>query len=268
MRHHELIRASHMAHEGRLVTSGVSACLWHGLPVDLRDLDRLLLTRRRAGEEPPGAHGASTSRVLIRSHTCTEEVEPDAPVLTPAAAIVEYALQSGLPAGVAAADAALARGLVEEREIQDAILRRARRRGIRRVATLLTWVEPQAENAGESRARFALMQAGFDLESQVELETPGGLKRLDWRVRGTACGIELHGADKYVDGDGTLLRSRIRAQRRRDRDVQSTGHTLVDLTMDDITDIDLLRALVIAESAGALDRPTPAPWRPAGMGAA
>lgn len=270
-RHLETVAATHLEHEGRLVTSAVSACLYHGLPVDDRDLARVMVTRRASDDgATPAAHGTSTSRVLIRSSCRPEDVDDRAPVLTPAAAVVEYALQSGLPAGVAAGDAALRAGVATVEGITAAIGRRGGRNGIRRVSMLPGLLDPLAENGGESKARLALVQVGFDLESQVWVETSIGWFRPDWRVRGTATLIELDGVAKYLDEQGRLVTSRVRGDRTRDRALESTGHRVVHLSMDDIAARDTLRPLVVQHAGDALQKPTPpalsARTRPNGQG--
>lgn len=258
--HLETVAATHLAYEGRLVTSGVSACLFHDLPVDDRDLDRVLVTRRTSDDgTPPCAHGTSSTRVLIRASCQPDDVIPGVPVLRPAAAVVEYALQSGLPAGVAAGDAALRSGVAKTADITAAIGRRAGRTGIRRVSMLPGLLDPLAENGGESKARLALVQVGFDVESQVWVETPTGWYRADWRVRGTATLIELDGVGKYLDEHDQLVTARVRRDRTRDRALEATGHGVVHLTMDDINARDTLRPLVVQHAGDALRRPTPAP---------
>ncbi|WP_409485049.1 hypothetical protein [Arsenicicoccus dermatophilus] len=257
--HRETVVATHLDQQGAWVTSGPSACLWHDLPVDDRDLHRVLVTRRAGADgQPPPAHGSTTSRVIVRSHVEPQDVLDDVPVLRPAAAVAEYALHAGMSVGVAAADAALARGLVTEDDLGDALARRSGRRGIRAVTTLPRWTDPLAENPGESKARYRLSRAGFRLVSQVWCETPGGAYRLDWLVEGTATGIELDGTTKYLTDDGSLRSDRIRRQRRRDRDCAAIGLTLVHLTFDDFRLDDAgLRALVEREAGDALHRPTP-----------
>lgn len=260
--HLETVRATHLEYGDRMVTSSVSACLWHGIAVDDRDLCKVILARRAPVDgDAPASHGRSTHRVLVRAHAEDVDLASEAPVLRPAAAVVEYLMQAGLPTGVAAADDALRQGLVTLDDLAEATERRRGRTRISLAQSLAAWVDPLAENPGESRARVALVRAGFRVESQVWITTPGGRYRPDWRVVGTAALIELDGAQKYVGADGSLLTDKVRRQRTRDRDLELTGHAVAHITMDDLLGPAELREVVVRQVREALQRPTPEPWR-------
>ena len=119
-----------------------------------------------------------------------------------------------VPEAVAVLDGAVARGLVR---IHD--LRRLRpARGWAPFEQALRLVDPRSQSVGESIARVALVQAGFDVDIQVRLE---GVGRVDLLVDGLVV-VEIDGF-AYHSG-----RAEFRNDRRRDRAI-AVEHGLLEL---------------------------------------
>ena len=228
----------------RWVVSHVSALALHGLPLPRLD-DVVHLARREEGSL------RSRGRVLVHVPLPPEQVVVHRGVSSarPAAALVQSAGSLGLPAAVAAADAALARRLTTKEGL-DTALATVRVGGGRPAARLmLQLADPSAESPGESRARVVFYLADLPApEPQVVITDGGTGYRVDFLFRRHRVVVEFDGAVKYEGAEG---RTALMAEKRREDWLRSRGYEVVRLTWPDLDDPVRVRRLVLAAMARA-----------------
>lgn len=143
---------------GEPVVSHVSAAIVHGLPFGHSEIPPLHVTRREPGRARPGAP--------VRVHRAALEPAEvvdlgGVRVTSPERTVVDCALSLPFDHAVVVADAALRRGLVTRRSLQDQLARRDRVPGRRQAGAVLAFADPRSRGPGESFSRVLLHRWGF-----------------------------------------------------------------------------------------------------------
>jgi len=162
-------------------------------------------------------------------------------VVNPALAVIQTASCEGLRAGLIAADAALARGLVTTGDLAGAL---ASSGLAGEPARAVAMADGRSESPGESWSR--LVFAGLALpapELQAEIRDAGGrlLGRVDFLFRERRVIVEFDGRVKYEGADG---RDALFREKRREDALRSLGYQVVRLTWRDLSDPALVSRLV------------------------
>ncbi|TDO85404.1 type IV toxin-antitoxin system AbiEi family antitoxin domain-containing protein [Enemella evansiae] len=253
--HRALIQAVAAAHPDA-VLSHVSAAVLHDLPVPLRSLARVHLTKQ----------GRNTgSKRLDRSylHRVTQEIPTvvvEELVVTDLPTTVLDLIRALQPAdAVAVADRALALGL-DRAELLERIGRERGRRGNANARRVLLFADRLAESAGESWTRWAFHCAGLPAPKlQVEFFDHRGVPvarvDFDWPEWGVCA--EFDGEIKY----GRLLRPGqgvadvIRAEKSREEELRrASGRWLVRVITRELDDLAELRRTILDAAGHAARR--------------
>jgi len=163
-RHLQLVRAS--LHQTRLpgaVVSHVSAAVVHGLPVDKDRLGQAHLVRE--GRSHSSARGPVR---LHREPLVDAAVVGDLPVTTLATTVVTLARLLPFGEAVAIADAALRK--TNRNVLRAALDESPSQRGIARARRVISFADPRAASAGESRSRALMSDLGLPMPDQLQLE--------------------------------------------------------------------------------------------------
>ncbi|MFT3862071.1 hypothetical protein [Micropruina sp.] len=226
--HRQLIDATIPRLRPGHVLSHTSAAWLHGLPVDAGELGLVTVTK-------PGTGGAALGPYLHRYRTPLPEADiesVDGLCRTRLArTVVDVGRCGDLGFAVAAADAALRRGLApDELATQLQVIRRY---GIRRARTMVELADARSESPGESLSRVAMWRLGLPTpELQFEIVIGGTRYRADFawpefRVLG-----EFDGKVKY----GELLRpgetaaDAVMREKRREAALRAAGWWVVRWT--------------------------------------
>ncbi|MBY4415308.1 hypothetical protein HQO25_04555 [Rhodococcus fascians] len=245
-RHRLLIDAILPILSGGYVVSHRSAALLHGLPLPTGGLDKVHITRHRRGG------GRTNTAVTVHCAPSLSSVTVDGVSVTSLArTVVDLARTETLLSAVIAGDVALK--CCDESEL-DADLQRARGwKGVAQARRAVNLMDGRSENPGESQSRIILREAGFDVESQVEILDPSGrsVARIDWMVNGLVV-CEFDGKAKYTKylrqdenpGD-VVFREKVREDAVRD-----LGYPVVRWTWADLAN----PAELVARVARAVER--------------
>lgn len=201
------------------VVSHVSAAILHALPVPVSHLSQVWITRR-------AGHGTSTPTLrALRAELPAEHVASigGIPVTSLARTVVDVARTMPFEWGVAAADAALRRGVSRGEVLAALDLRR--RPGNNRARRVLTFADALAESPGESISRALFELEGVPRpELQVEVRTASGVfvGRGDFGWREARVLGEFDGAVKYdaLVGEGRRPSDVVMAEKRREQALQ------------------------------------------------
>lgn len=210
------------------VLSHTSAAWLHGLPVDASALSLVTVTK-------PGNGGAAIGPYLHRYRTPL----PDRDIetvdglarTTLARTVIDVARCGDLGFAVAAADAALRRGL--DRKELAVQLQVARRYGIKRARTMVELADSRSESPGESLSRVTIWRLGLPTpELQFEVVIGGTTYRSDFawpelRVLG-----EFDGKVKYAQlvRPGETAADVVMREKRREADLRAAGWWVVRWT--------------------------------------
>jgi hypothetical protein len=215
------VAAARLVSSVDLVAVGATAALLHGLPL--------------LGPAPRRPHVAECKRQRPRHHGASRTVQPDdvverlgVPVTAPARTAVDLARARGVPAGVLAADAVLARGTARE-ELEAAVLRCAGWPGVRSAAAAVAFADGRAESPLESLGRVRCHEQGLPApELQVWLgDAHGRIARVDqyWAAHRTVA--EADGALKYATAKDLY------AEKRREDRLRDAGYEVVRYSWDE-----------------------------------
>lgn len=211
------------------VFSHVTAAVAWGLPVSGRDLDRVWLTRRHGH-----GHGRmQRDAVESQSTLGPDEVSMAAGLIVTGVArtVVDLGRTSALEWGVAAADAALHRGLCSRDDLEAAVAAARGRRGIARATRAVAFADPRAESPLESVSRLTMSR--MDLPQPV-LQHPillSGRKVatsdfawLEHKLVG-----ECDGAAKYGElvSEGQSAHDVVMAEKRREELIREAGWGII-----------------------------------------
>lgn len=157
VRHRELIRATVPQLDDRVYVSHQSAAVLHGLPIPLREPDRVTVTRSRRHSGRIGRH----VHLRVAPVTEYEATERDSFAVTSLArTVIDIARAQSFDDGVVVADAALALGMTPP-ELLEASESARHRPGGRRAHHVANFADGRSENPGESRSRAVLRLIGI-----------------------------------------------------------------------------------------------------------
>lgn len=225
------------------ILTGASALLAHDLPSWGADL-----TKPRLLRPPDRSRGSAFLWVRPQRGdlAIATTLGPTVPV---ANAVVQHCLDSGLSAGVAAADAAVRLGHTTDEALGTAVARVAGWPRGSRARSMWAHHDARRESVAESRAGLILALHRIAVEPQVELYDRAGqfVARVDFRVRGRPVIIEVDGKVKYESGDPEVLW----AEKRREDAIRALGYVVVRVTWADLEQPERLIAKVRAALAQA-----------------
>ncbi len=226
----------------------MTAAAVHGLPLWLDLLDRVQLTRDRAGGLKQRRYSQIRSIPIARG----EVVMIDGFLVTSLArTVLDLCCALTMRKAVAIGDAALRKGLTRG-ELDEALERARGRHGIGRARRAIPFLDPRSESPGESESRVVLHQIGIPApELQVEVRNSSG--RLigrcdfDWEEYGTVG--EFDGKVKYgrvlqpgQSIEDVLVEEKVREDAIRDEGSQMARWIYADLFRPDALKARLLRA--------------------------
>ncbi len=207
------------------VFSHVTAAVAWGLPVSAQALDRVWLTRRQGH-----GHGR-TLRDVVESQSSlgADEVTMASGLVVTSVArtVVDLGRTSALEWGLAAADAALHRGLCSRDELEAAVAAARGRRGIARASRAVAFADPRAESPLESVSRLTISRMALPqpvLQHAILLDdrkvATSDFAWLDERLVG-----ECDGAVKYGEllPEGQSARDAVMAEKRREELIREAG---------------------------------------------
>lgn len=207
----------------RLIACHGSAADLFGFGVLSDGLLHVTTAEARSIRSPPGV---KVHQMSLRSPPC---VRGGLALVDPADSAIDVAAAASEIDVLAVLDAALRAG-VHANQLDQAVIRAGRQRGIQQVRRLLPRANPLAESPMESRTRFRILEAGLP-EPDLQVVVPvrhGGVRILDCGWRRAKVGLEFDGQD-FHSGDGSLERDR-----RRGAQLIAAGWTVVHVTGADV----------------------------------
>lgn len=171
-------------------------------------------------------------------------------VVAPADAVAGYACQTGLEAGVVAADSALHRGMATKDQLKVAFGRMRRRTGAGVLPAVLAAADARSESVGETRTRLLCRSLGIAVTPQAVIKDLDGefVARVDFLVDGTSVVLEFDGMVKYR-GEGN--ENSLVDEKRREHRLGKLGYTVIRITWQDLADPAALSARIRATLAAA-----------------
>lgn len=204
---------------GRVAVSHYSALTLLGLPVWHACLDRVHVTRTNSG---PGRRSTAVSVHRDYGDRAYGAVD-GTPCVLPALAVLGTAMLCGVEAGVVAADAALARGLITEADLHSWLARLVRHPSVRAARLTVDLADGRSESVGESRTRLLLrsFDVGVPTPQAEVLDDNGNLVgRVDLLYEQQRTIVEFDGMIKYGSADG---RQALIAEKRRENRLRGLG---------------------------------------------
>jgi hypothetical protein len=255
-RHRALIAATLRQVSDRAVLSHASAAVLHGLPTWPDQLDRVQITRDRAGGGRATTDLLVSGRPLNRRDVSTVD---GLQVTSLARTVLDLACSQAIERGVATGDAALRFGLRGD-EFRAVVMAGCGRHGIGRARAVLELADARSESVGESFSRVRFWLWGLPAPVlQFEVRDPLGrlAGRCDfgWPDLGTVG--EFDGKIKY----GLLLRPGesaqdvLLAEKRREERIRELGWQVVRWGWSDLSNrTDLVARLQQAFRRGSAGR--------------
>lgn len=236
---HVLRVAAKLGRIDGVVASHMSAAvLWH-LPVRNSDLTTVHLSpesdRRGKPKAGKGHHihtcGVDPTEVQVVRGLATTD---------PRRTVLDCARLMDVDWGVAIAEAALHRGLVDIDELVIAATGVRRTHGASRARSLPSLCSPAAESPGESLLRLRLVRMGLVPQDQVSMPWVEGHPRVDFLVGNLV--IEFDGRSKY-ELEGRPAHAHWEEKRRHDRLVEA-GYEVIHIVWAELWDEPTLRARI------------------------
>lgn len=218
-----------------------SALALHGLPlhgVDLLTVDVIGDGARVRLASGLRSHpGAGLPVVVADGYRC----------VSPAVGVGQVLLREGLVPALIPLDAALHRGLTDLEEVAAFLDPRCPTPRLRsRADVLLGRADAACESPGETLTRLPLVDAGYSVRSQVELDDiDGRIGRVDLLVERRVV-VEFDGAVKYGGAEG---RDALVAEKRREDRIRGLGYAVVRVTWADLAHPERIVARVRRELA-------------------
>lgn len=247
-RHRLATRAVVRRFAGKAAASHVSALILLGLPVWQAPLERVHVTRtgegcaRRSGSVHIHRGQGRDAYALLDGTGCVR----------PALAVLGTAMLCGAEAGVVAADAALARSLVTQEELQDWLGRLSRHPSVRSARLAADLADARSESVGESRTRLVLWSLDLGVPTpQVEIRDGSGflVGRVDFLYEEQRTVVEFDGLVKYGAAEG---RQALVAEKRREDRLRDLGYQVVRVTWAELDRPVLLKQRIQAAFARAV----------------
>ena len=184
----------------QVVASHTSAAVAHGLWVPPELLDAVHVTATAPHVKDSTRNGVHLHAGPIPPH---DVVSIDEVVATRIPrTVADCAMMLPFVDAVIVADQALQQPDVTPQDLELALAARGRRRGVARARRVLRASDWGAESPGETRIRLILVDAGFDVESQVVICRRDGtfVARVDLKLRDHPVFVEFDGRAKYQMG--------------------------------------------------------------------
>ncbi|MGY1749655.1 DUF559 domain-containing protein [Modestobacter sp. SYSU DS0511] len=218
---------------------GHSAAAWHGAPF-AGTRDPVTVVR------PPDVEWKGPRDVRVhRAELSPDDVarHDDVPVTTARRTAWDVAALEPLPTAVAALDAMVRAGTVDQADLAQLLAAGAGRWGVVRARRAFALVDPRAESPPESRVRVALVLAGLAPVPQFEVRAAGRfLAFADLAFPEVRLAVEYEGEHHF---DGTqIVRDDERIRR-----LEAAGWRVIRLSAADLRDLDAVVARVRAALA-------------------
>jgi hypothetical protein len=201
-----------------------------GLPVDGADLGRVHLTRN--------ADRQSRRQPAFTLHPAVGVGRDEESRL--AVAVVQSGSVTSPLSALAAADAALHRGLITPEHLREALGSLSGHPGTAATRALLQHADGRHESPGESRTALLLRHLGIAATPQVELSSGALRYRVDFLLDHAPVVVEFDGRVKYTSPDVLF------AEKRREDHIRSWGYEVVRLTWADLQEPARVARLVAA----------------------
>ncbi|WP_146086076.1 MULTISPECIES: endonuclease domain-containing protein [unclassified Rathayibacter] len=226
------------------VVCGPTAALLWGAPLppaweERSDLDIAVAAPRRA----PHATGIAGRKLILRSGDVL--LGRRGRLTSPARTWCDLGNVLGVPDLVAVGDSFLHRRLATSEDLRSAVENHPGRRGLRTLRSAIALLDGRAESRPESLVRVALVSHGIrGIEPGVVVRDSSGrfLARVDLCIRWAGVVVEYHGDYHRVE------RGRWRKDRARMGRLRTAGWHVIELTGDDLADldgvVDLVRAAI------------------------
>lgn len=225
-RHRLMTRAVVERFAGRVAASHYSALNLLGLPLWRAPLGQVHVARIGAGP------GRRNSRLHIHSPYPADAycLVDGLPCVQSSLAILGTAMRCGVEAGVIAADAALALGLVTDEQLRGGLMRLTRHPSVREARLAVDLADGRSESPGESRTRLVLRSLALGaVVPQVEIRDHNGrlVARVDFLYEQQRTIVEFDGLVKYGGAHG---REALVAEKRREDRLRDLGFQVVRVT--------------------------------------
>jgi very-short-patch-repair endonuclease len=213
---------------------GHSAAAWHGAPF-ARPHDPVTVLR------PPGVlwkgpRGVRAHRTELAGRDV--ELRDGVPVTTALRTAWDVAALESTGTAVAALDAMVRGGAVDQDALAAMVDRGAGRWGVAKVRRAVALVDPRAESAPESRVRVALALAGVAAVPQFEVRVgPVFIARVDLAWPEARLAVEYEGAHHFEGAQ--IVRDDARLAR-----LKAAGWRVIRLSATDLRDLDSVVARV------------------------
>lgn len=198
--HRQLARSAAMQHPGNPVISHLSAAVLHGFAVEEDHLNWVHLTLAAArGGRRNGIHTH-----LADLPPAEVSIVDGIAVTSPRRTVIDSARMLPLVEAVVIADQALSQKLVELPDLIADAAALGRRAGGRAARHAMSLADPGGQSPAETRIRLILVQAGFEVDTQVEISDSNGkfIGRVDMKLRNSPVVVEFDGRVKYgLNGD-------------------------------------------------------------------
>lgn len=227
--HQRLCLGAHLLYPDLVLTS-ISAVLAHGIPVWNVDLSKPIIRRQVD-------RGRGTRGIRVRRGASASVSTSWGPAVPLATALVELAMDAGMPAGVVSADAALHQELVTPEQLVAETQERRLWPRIAWATSMTEFVDGRSESVAESRARLILQMHGYELTPQFPIANRHDrvIARVDFRIDGTRVVIEVDGKSKYFNpGDERTPEQVFWAEKRRHDDITALGYLIVRVYWADL----------------------------------
>jgi len=252
-RHLALLRGTGGLVDGSNVVSHQSAAVLHDLPLPTGSLSSVTMTRLSSG------HGDTGNDLRVRQTPLSPEeitMVDGIAVTTLARTAVDLAKVLPYEWGVAACDAALARGL-SPWDLSAAVGRYRRLKGLPLARQAVAFADSRSESPAESLSRVAIARAGLPLPRlQVELFDRNGIliARPDFLWEGVRLVGEVDGRWKYDEllRHGETSADVIMREKRREEAIRQAGYWIVRWDWKAIVDgtvASLVRQAILHQAA-------------------
>lgn len=190
------LRAALRQADSSAAASHISAALAHGLPVPAGTLATVHMCTDSPTTRVGLRHGVHTH---ARSGSATLTMVEGLPVTDVATTVFDCARMLPFVDAVALLDTALNRELLDQASVIDNWAKAPGLPGIATARRVAAMADAGAGSVGETRMRLILVQAGFEVESQVELLDKRGrfVARVDLKLRDAPVVVEFDGRAKY-----------------------------------------------------------------------
>ncbi|MFG1789905.1 type IV toxin-antitoxin system AbiEi family antitoxin domain-containing protein [Nocardia sp. NPDC049149] len=246
------------------VLSHCSALVFHGIPTWTIPLDRVHLTQGRI-------NGGRIQKQLVvhAAHLEPDEITivNDLRVTTPPRTVLDIARSMDFEQAVVIGDNALRMGLTTTNELRAHLERARQRRGARKAAHAIAFLDGRSESIGESLSRIAIQRGGLpapELQARVFTDEEACVGRVDFLFAELGVIGEFDEAVEYRSElrGAHLPEQVVIAEKNREDQLRSLGWMVVRWTWTDLNDPTRLARKVHAAAAIAARTRRSGSWIP------